>query len=150
MAWAWQSLAQTAPLSAPAKDPNDTYKEAIILLSDGLNTQDRWYVAASIDTRQKMLCKTPETLASPSTRSSQYQQTGGSDVDSVVSMCERSFEVLHAYVSDAGGRNFQVDRNVAVEEKSPAKTAGLFNLENSVGVSGRQPVRTLRPCLPGA
>jgi hypothetical protein len=35
MAWAWQSLAQTAPLSAPAKDPNDTYKEAIILLSDG-------------------------------------------------------------------------------------------------------------------
>ena len=44
--------------SAPAKDPNDTYKEAIILLSDGLNTQDRWYAdAASIDTRQKMLCK---------------------------------------------------------------------------------------------
>jgi Flp pilus assembly protein TadG len=57
MAWAWQSLAQTAPLNAPAKDPNYTYKDAIILLSDGLNTQDRWYGnAAQIDARQKILC----------------------------------------------------------------------------------------------
>jgi Flp pilus assembly protein TadG len=57
MAWAWQSLASTAPLNAPAKDPNYTYKDAIILLSDGLNTQDRWYTnAASIDARQKILC----------------------------------------------------------------------------------------------
>ena len=58
MAWAWQSLAQTAPLNAPAKDSNYTYKDAIILLSDGLNTQDRWYTdAASIDLRQQKLCK---------------------------------------------------------------------------------------------
>jgi Flp pilus assembly protein TadG len=57
MAWAWQSLASTAPLNAPAKDPNYTYKDVIILLSDGLNTQDRWYTnAASIDARQKILC----------------------------------------------------------------------------------------------
>jgi Flp pilus assembly protein TadG len=57
MAWAWQSLAQTAPLNAPAKDPAYTYKDAIILLSDGLNTQDRWYTnAASIDQRQSQLC----------------------------------------------------------------------------------------------
>jgi Flp pilus assembly protein TadG len=57
MAWAWQSLASTAPLNAPAKDPNYTYKDAIILLSDGLNTQNRWYTdAASIDARQKILC----------------------------------------------------------------------------------------------
>jgi len=58
MAWAWQSLASTAPLNAPAKDPNYTYQDAIILLSDGLNTQDRWYTdAASIDLRQEALCK---------------------------------------------------------------------------------------------
>jgi Flp pilus assembly protein TadG len=57
MAWAWQSLTQTAPLNAPAKDANYTYRDAIILLSDGLNTQDRWYTdAASIDARQKKLC----------------------------------------------------------------------------------------------
>ena len=27
----------------PAKDANYTYNEVIILLSDGLNTQNRWY-----------------------------------------------------------------------------------------------------------
>src|SRR3954471_22758926 len=57
MAWAWQSLTQSAPLNAPAKDPSYTYKDAIILLSDGLNTQNRWYSNASqIDARQKILC----------------------------------------------------------------------------------------------
>lgn len=57
MAWAWQSLSQTAPLNAPAKDPAYTYKDAIILLSDGLNTEDRWYTNASqIDARQRILC----------------------------------------------------------------------------------------------
>jgi Flp pilus assembly protein TadG len=57
MAWAWQSLSPTAPLNAPAKDPSYTYKDAIILLSDGLNTEDRWYSnAAQIDARQMILC----------------------------------------------------------------------------------------------
>ena len=42
LAWGWQSLSQTTPLNAPAEDPNYTYKKAIILLSDGLNTEDRW------------------------------------------------------------------------------------------------------------
>jgi Flp pilus assembly protein TadG len=57
MAWAWMSLTQSSPLNAPAKDPNYTYKDAIVLLSDGLNTQNRWYGNASqIDARQKILC----------------------------------------------------------------------------------------------
>ena len=44
-----------APFTVPAKDPNYQYKE--ILLSDGLNTQDRWYSSASpIDTRQQTAC----------------------------------------------------------------------------------------------
>jgi Flp pilus assembly protein TadG len=57
MAWAWMTLTQSDPFNAPAKDPNYTYKDAIILLSDGLNTQNRWYSNASqIDARQKILC----------------------------------------------------------------------------------------------
>ena len=57
LAWGWQSLSQTAPLNAPAMDPNYTYQQVIILLSDGLNTQDRWYGSASpIDTRQQIAC----------------------------------------------------------------------------------------------
>jgi Flp pilus assembly protein TadG len=64
LAWAWQSLTQTAPLNAPAFDPNYTYNSIIILLSDGLNTQDRWPAYGNgntqfngqIDARQKLLC----------------------------------------------------------------------------------------------
>lgn len=43
LVWGWQSLVGGGPLSAPAMDTTYTYKQIIILLSDGLNTQDRWY-----------------------------------------------------------------------------------------------------------
>jgi hypothetical protein len=56
LVWAWQSLVGGGPLTAPAKDSNYNYKEFIILMSDGLNTQDRWYgngrdVSTSVDNR---------------------------------------------------------------------------------------------------
>ncbi len=58
LAWGWLTLGLGEPFNAPAKDTaNYTYKEAIVLLSDGLNTQNRWYSNASqIDARQKILC----------------------------------------------------------------------------------------------
>lgn len=57
LAWGWMTLSTGDPMNAPAKDPNYTYKDAIVLLSDGLNTQNRWYSnAAQIDMRQKKLC----------------------------------------------------------------------------------------------
>jgi Flp pilus assembly protein TadG len=64
MAWAWQTLAQATPMNAPAEDSNYTYQHAIILLSDGLNTEDRWpaygdgstQYGGQIDARQKILC----------------------------------------------------------------------------------------------
>jgi hypothetical protein len=41
----------------PAEDPNYTYSHVIILLTDGLNTQDRWYTSqSSIDARQTLTC----------------------------------------------------------------------------------------------
>src|SRR5262249_3709753 len=43
LVWGWQSLVGGGPLVAPAKDPNYVYQTIIILLSDGLNTADRWY-----------------------------------------------------------------------------------------------------------
>jgi Flp pilus assembly protein TadG len=42
LVWGWQSLVGGGPLSAPAMDPNDNYQQIIILLSDGLNTENRW------------------------------------------------------------------------------------------------------------
>jgi uncharacterized protein YegL len=57
IAWGWQSLTSTAPLNAPSLDPNYTYQQVVILLSDGLNTQNRWYSsAAPIDARQQITC----------------------------------------------------------------------------------------------
>ena len=51
-----QSLT-ASPFTVPTKDPNYKYSDIIILLTDGLNTQDRWYTSqSSIDTRQQKTC----------------------------------------------------------------------------------------------
>jgi Flp pilus assembly protein TadG len=54
----WMSLVGGGPFpTPPAKDPLYNYTEVIILLTDGLNTQDRWYTDQnSIDQRQAMTC----------------------------------------------------------------------------------------------
>jgi Flp pilus assembly protein TadG len=72
LAWAWQTLLPGSPVPAPAEDANTTYNRVIIILSDGLNTEDRWPVNGNggtqntgsgntqfpglIDYRQKLLC----------------------------------------------------------------------------------------------
>ena len=57
LALGWMSLTGGGPFTAPAMDPNYTYSQIIILLTDGLNTQDRWYSQQSqIDARQTMTC----------------------------------------------------------------------------------------------
>ncbi|MDO8877815.1 MAG: pilus assembly protein [Pseudolabrys sp.] len=43
LVWAWQSLVGGGPLTVPPKDSNYKYQDVIVLMSDGLNTQDRWY-----------------------------------------------------------------------------------------------------------
>jgi Flp pilus assembly protein TadG len=59
LAWGWQSLSTTnGPIAAPAKASNYVYKDYIVLLSDGLNTQNRWSTSQStIDDRQEILCQ---------------------------------------------------------------------------------------------
>jgi Flp pilus assembly protein TadG len=57
LVWAWQSLSTGAPLNAPAKDSNYVYTDVIILLTDGLNTQNRWTTSqTSIDARNAITC----------------------------------------------------------------------------------------------
>jgi Flp pilus assembly protein TadG len=43
LAWGWLSLVGGGPFTVPAKTAGYEYQDVIILLSDGLNTQDRWY-----------------------------------------------------------------------------------------------------------
>jgi Flp pilus assembly protein TadG len=57
----WMSLAGVGPFTAPAEDPKYTYNHIIIVLSDGLNTWDRWYGDGSthstqVDARQALTC----------------------------------------------------------------------------------------------
>jgi len=52
----WQTLT-AAPFTIPPVDPDKKYQTVIILLTDGLNTEDRWYTSqTSIDNRQKKTC----------------------------------------------------------------------------------------------
>ena len=60
LAWGWQSLTQS-PFTIPAFSADYKYKTIIILLSDGVNTQDRWYGNGSdqstqVDAREALLC----------------------------------------------------------------------------------------------
>jgi hypothetical protein len=52
LVWGWQSLVGGGPLTVPTKDPNYTYQDVIVLMSDGLNTEDRWSTSQSaVDSR---------------------------------------------------------------------------------------------------
>ena len=43
LVWGWMSLVGGGPFAVPAMDTNYKYNQIIILLTDGLNTEDRWY-----------------------------------------------------------------------------------------------------------
>ncbi len=87
LAWGWLTLGSGAPFNAPAKDTaNYTYREAIVLLSDGLNTQNRWYSSASqIDARQKILCDNAK--AANITIYTVQVNTGGDPTSAVLQYC---------------------------------------------------------------
>lgn len=53
----WMSLTQNGMFTTPAEDPSVSYSKHIVLLTDGLNTENRWYKdQASIDAREQLLC----------------------------------------------------------------------------------------------
>ena len=100
LAWGWLTLGTGAPFNAPAKDTaNYTYKEAIILLSDGMNTQNRFTSNASqIDARQKILCDNAKQAGV--TIYTIHVNTGGDPTSSVLKYCasgaDKFFEVKQA------------------------------------------------------
>ena len=86
LAWGWLTLGAGVPFNAPAKDPSYTYRDAIVLLSDGLNTQNRWYSSASqIDARQKILCDNAK--AAQITIYTVQVNTGGDPTSTVLQYC---------------------------------------------------------------
>jgi Flp pilus assembly protein TadG len=98
LAWGWMTLTQSAPFNAPAKDPNFVYKDAIVLLSDGLNTQNRWYSTASqIDARQKILCDNAK--AAGITIYTVQVNTGGDPTSAVLQYCAQNTSSFYLITS---------------------------------------------------
>jgi hypothetical protein len=87
LALGWMSLVGGGPFPAPPlKDPNYTYQDVIILLTDGLNTQDRWYSNQSqIDTRQAMTCA--NVKAAKITLYAVQVNTGGDPTSTLLQNC---------------------------------------------------------------
>lgn len=101
MAWAWMSLQPGVPLNTPAKDADYKYTDAIILLSDGLNTMDRWpsygngqtQFNGQIDARQKLLCDNIRASATNTSRTVIYTiqvNTDGDPESSILRYCADS------------------------------------------------------------
>jgi Flp pilus assembly protein TadG len=98
LAWGWMTLSTGDPMNAPAKDTNYTYKDAIVLLSDGLNTQDRWYSNASqIDARQKKLCDNAK--AANITIYTVQVNTGSDPTSSVLQYCASTTDKFYLVTS---------------------------------------------------
>ena len=86
LAWGWQSLVGGGPFTAPPTDPNFQYNQVIILLTDGLNTQDRWYGdQASIDARQQITCNNIRTAGI--TLYTVQVNTGGDPTSTLLQNC---------------------------------------------------------------
>jgi Flp pilus assembly protein TadG len=86
LAWGWLSLVGGGPLTAPAMDPNYQYQQVIILLTDGLNTQDRWYnSASSINARQQNTCS--NIKAAGITLYTVQVDTGGDPTSTLLQNC---------------------------------------------------------------
>lgn len=89
MHWAWIMLQPSIPFEAPVKDNNYKYTDAIILLSDGLNTIDRWYgngstPSAQVDARQKILCDNIKNPANGTTTVYTIQVNTDGDPESAI------------------------------------------------------------------
>lgn len=81
----WQTLT-AAPFTIPAVDPNYKYQTVIILLTDGLNTQDRWYsTASSIDAREQTTCN--NIKAADITLYTVQVNTGGDPTSTLLQNC---------------------------------------------------------------
>jgi Flp pilus assembly protein TadG len=64
--WAWMTHATSGPFPTPSKNSSYVYQDVIILLTDGLNTQNRIYgngmnPSPEVDARQKLLCSNART-----------------------------------------------------------------------------------------
>jgi Flp pilus assembly protein TadG len=94
LAHGWMSLTGGGPYPAPpAIDTNYIYNYVIILLTDGLNTQDRWYTKqSSIDDREQLTCDNINDKKNPLkiTLYTIQVNTGGDPTSALLKKCAGS------------------------------------------------------------
>jgi hypothetical protein len=118
----WQSLVGGGPFgTVPAKDPNYTYKEVIIFMSDGLNTQNRWNgngydVSTAVDNRM-------------------YYATGG--VGTCKNIKDAGVTIYAIQVNTGGDPESQVMKNCASDGKFTMLTTAnqLITTFQQIGTS---------------
>ncbi|MDQ0473575.1 Tad domain-containing protein [Labrys wisconsinensis] len=105
--WGYQSLAGASPLSAPAKDANYEYASYIILLTDGLNTENRWSTSRStIDQRTEKLCTNVKSAGV--TLFTVQVNTGGDPTSAMLQRCASNGGFF--LVTSAGGIDSAFDQ----------------------------------------
>jgi hypothetical protein len=96
----WMSLVGGGPFTVPAKDNNYQYQDTLILFTDGLNTQNRWYTNQSqIDARQQMTCNNAK--AAGITIYTIQVSTGGDPVSALLQQCASTSDKFF-FVTSAG------------------------------------------------
>jgi Flp pilus assembly protein TadG len=84
--WGFQSLKTNSPLTVPAKDADYQYQEVVILLTDGLNTENRWSTSQSaVDARTQKACT--NIKAAGITLYAVHVNTGGDPASTMLQQC---------------------------------------------------------------
>jgi Flp pilus assembly protein TadG len=98
----WMSLVGGGPFpSPPPMDSNYVYTQVIILLTDGLNTQDRWYSNQnSIDARQQLTCN--NVKAAGITLYTIQVNTGGDPTSTLLQNCASTSDKFFLLTSASG------------------------------------------------
>lgn len=107
LVWAWQSLVGGGPLTAPAKDSNYTYTDVIVLMSDGLNTENRWSSSQTpIDNRMYQTGNGNGTCANIKATGvviyTVHVNTGGDPMSTLLQNCASSTDKFWQVTSSSG------------------------------------------------
>jgi Flp pilus assembly protein TadG len=102
LAHGWMSLVGGGPYpTPPAMDSNYTYQKVIILLTDGLNTENRWYTdQASIDARQQLTCTAVK--AAGITVYTVQVNTDGDPTSTLLQNCASTSDKFYLVTSSSG------------------------------------------------
>jgi Flp pilus assembly protein TadG len=102
LAHGWMSLVGGGPYpTPPTMDPNYTYQQVIILLTDGLNTEDRWYTdQTSIDARQQLTCSNLKTAGI--TVYTVQVNTGGDPTSTLLQNCASTSDKFYLVTTSSG------------------------------------------------